>query len=151
MISLRPTHKRYVFHALNDATYHTYMNAYSKSKRLGIRGVYAWASGVGVYGVFKDAVKGTVVQYGKEKFAVFALMAAGYIQSPVVCFLSNATTVVNGARRVHSICAFAFECIEDSGNLVFICLDVALFGQPVPVGNKHRFDIIGNFTNIFGE
>lgn len=145
----KPKHNKYVFKDLSETTYNTYFNAYSQAKRYGIRGVYVWASGAGVLGIVKEVMKGKVIQYGKEKLAFLLLNTFAYVTTPVVCMVTNVTTVVKIAKSVHSISAFVFECVEDSSNLTMLPLDLILFGQPVPVGVKSRFDAIGNFSEIF--
>lgn len=148
MILLPPGHKRYAFHYCSDEKYTEYADGYSRCKRYGIRGVYTWASGAGVLGVVKDALKGTVINYGKRKLAGHAINGAVYICSPAVAVFTNATKVVKWTARAHSATAFVFECVEDSSNLVLLLIDLLLYGQPVPVGDSNRFNFFGNSTDF---
>jgi hypothetical protein len=151
MLVSKPSGGGYVFSHLDNKTYIKYAENYSKAKRVGLAFVYGWATSVGVYDVVLDLMKGVVVQYGKEKFAIVILNTAGLVLSPVVCVLTNVSRVVNTAKRVHSCCAFVFECIDDSANLAWLILDLPLFGQPIPVGKKHRYDFFGNFSDILNK
>lgn len=61
---------------------------------------------------------------------------------------TNPTQIVNGAKRVHGIAAWCFECAEDSTNLAFLPMDMAIFGQPIPIGAGDRFNLL-NHTEFF--
>lgn len=139
---LKPPHGKYAFSYLGNVDYSNYANKYSTAKRYGLRGIFAFASGAGVVGVIKDVAKGTVINYGKRKFAAFAMNGALYICSPALMVFTNATRIVKWAGRVHSASSFVFECVEDTSNLTFLPFDMVLFGQPIPVGEDGRFDLI---------
>jgi hypothetical protein len=140
----KPMHRRFVFSNLNSTQYKIYAKQYSKAKVGGIRCVYAWMSGVGVIGVVTDLSKGIVIDYGKRKFAAVCINAGAYILSPAVVVFTNASKLVKISKNIHSTAAFCFECVEDSTNLAFLPLDVALFGQPIPVGAQNRFNLFSN-------
>ena len=144
----KPSHGRFAFRHLNSTQYKTYAHQYSRAKAGGIRCVYSWASGAGVVGVATDLGKGIVVDYGKRKLAAVCINAGAYIISLAMVVFTNATKIVNGAKRVHSTAAFCFECVEDSTNLAFLPLDLALFGQPIPVGASNRFNLFRNHTDF---
>ncbi len=126
----KPMHRRFAFSNLNSTQYKTYAKQYSKAKAGGIRCVYSWMSGAGVLGVATDVGKGILIDYGKRKFAAVCINAL----SPAVVLFTNLSKVVKISKSVHSIAAFCFECVEDSTNLAFIPIDLALFGQPIPIG-----------------
>ena len=144
----KPSHGRFAFRTVNNTQYKTYAKQYSRAKAGGIRCVYAWASGTGVLGVAKDVGKGIVVDYSKRKFAAVCINAGSYILSPAIVVFTNATKIVNVTKRIHSTAAFCFECVEDSTNLAFLPLDLALFGQPIPVGASNRFNLFRNHTDF---
>lgn len=56
--------------------------------------------------------------------------------------------IVNISKSVHSTAAFCFECVEDSTHLAFVPIDLALFGQPIPIGTSNRFNLFGNHTDF---
>jgi hypothetical protein len=64
------------------------------------------------------------------------------------CCLTNATKIGNVAKSVHSCAAFCFECVEDSTNLAFLPIDLALFGQPISVGANNHFNLFGNHSDF---
>jgi hypothetical protein len=43
------------------------------------------------------------------------------------------------------------EAIEDSSQLPFLPLDVALFGQPIPANKEGRFSSWSNITDIISN
>ena len=144
----KPTHRRFAFRNFNSTQYKTYAKQYSSAKAGGIRCVYAWMSGVGVVGVITDLGKGIVIDYSKRKLAAVCISAGAYILSPAVVVFTNVSKVVNISKSIHSTASFCFECVEDSTNLAFLPLDIALFGQPIPVGAPNRFNLFSNHTDF---
>lgn len=124
------------------------MKQYSIAKASGIKGVFAWSTGVEVYGLVQQIGKGIVIDYGKRKLAGICFVGMGYIGPIAAIVLTNATKIVKIAKNVHWGAAFVFECIEDSANLTFLPIDLALFGQPVPIGKPNRFNLF-NSIDIF--
>lgn len=144
----KPGHNKYAFRNLNATQYKIYARQYSKAKAGGIRCVYAWISGTGVMNVVTDLGKGIIIDYGKRKFAAGCISAGAYILSPAVVVFTNASKLVKISKSIHSMAAFCFECMEDSTNLAFVGLDIALFGQPIPIGGSNRFNLFGNNTDF---
>lgn len=144
----KPTHGRFALRSLDSAQYKTYARQYSKAKANGIHCVYAWMSGAGILSIIKDISKGVVIDYSKRKLAAVCINVGSYILSPALVVFTNASKIVKISKSVHSIAAFSFECIEDSTNLAFVPLDLALFGQPIPVGKPNRFNLFSNHTDF---
>ena len=99
-------------------------------------------------GIVTDLGKGVVIDYGKRKLAAVCINAGAYILSPAVVVFTNASKIVKISKSVHSTAAFCFECVEDSTNLAFVPIDLALFGQPIPIGASNRFNLFGNHTDF---
>jgi hypothetical protein len=148
MLVNKPSHNSYALSGMSNDDYKIAFSSYSKAKRYGLRGICSWASGAGLLGVIKDAAKGSIIDYGKRKLAAISINGALYICTPAVMVFTNATRVVKWAGRVHSTTAFVFECIEDSTNLAFLPIDMVVFGQPVPVGEKGRFELIDGYHDF---
>lgn len=90
-----------------------------------------------------------VIDYGKQKLATVCINAGAYILSLAVVVFTNASKIGNISKSVHSIAEFCFECVEDSTNLAFVPLDLALFfGQPIPIGASNRFNLFANHTDF---
>jgi hypothetical protein len=140
-IPCKPPHTKYALKNLNETQYKIYAKQYSCVKAGGIRAVYGWAGGLGLWGVAKDVTKGVVIDYGKRKLAAVCINAGAYVISPAVVVFTNASKIVNISKAIHSTAAFCFECVEDSSNLVFLPLDMAFFGQPIPIGAPNRFNL----------
>ena len=147
-ITDKPAHDKFAFRNLNSTQYRIYAQQYSRAEAGGIRCVYGWMSGVGVMGVVTDISKGVVVYYYKRKLAAVAINAGAYIISPAVAVFTNASKIVKISKSIHSIAAFYFECVEDSTNLAFIAIDLALFGQPILIGGSNRFNLFANHTDF---
>lgn len=144
----KPGHRRFALHNSTSTQYQTYALQYSKAKAGGIRCVYGWMSGAGLLSIATDVGKGVVIDYGKRKLAAICINAGAYIISPAVVVFTNVSKVVNISKSVHSCAAFCFECVEDSTNLAFLPMDLALFGQPIPIGASNRFNLLGNHTDF---
>ena len=150
MLITKPTHSKYVFHYLNNSQYINYSKGYFSAKRNGSRGIYLWASVIRVWGTIREAAAGEVKRYGK-KIATACLSAGSWALGPVVTLLTNSTKIIGAATRIHSLVAFGVECLEDGGNLLFLPLDMVLFGQPIPVGEPDRFNIMTNVTDFLAD
>ena len=144
----KPMHRRFAFRNFNSTQYKTYAKQYSSAKAGGIRCIYAWMSGARVVGIITNLGKGIVIDYGKRKLAAVFINAGAYILSPTVVVFTNVSKVVNISKSIHSTASFCFECVEDSTNLAFLPLDIALFGQPIPVGAPNRFNLFSNHTDF---
>lgn len=144
----KPMHNKFIFRNLNSTQYQTYAKNYSRAKAGGIRGIYAWASGVGVAGIAKDLAKGIAIDYGRRKLAIVCLTAGAYVLSPGVVVITNASQVIKIAKNIHNTASFCFECAEDTSNLFLLPFDLAFFGQPIPVGADNRFSWFTNHTDF---
>ncbi len=54
---IKPLHKKYALHCLDNETYVKYANAYSGYKRWGVRGIYIFLGGTRLWGVRKKLFK----------------------------------------------------------------------------------------------
>ena len=144
----KPAHGRFAFRSLNSTQYKIYARQYSKAKAGEIRCIYGWMSGAGVMGIVTDLGKGVVIDYGKRKLAAVCINTGAYILSSAVVVFTNASKIVNISKSVHSTAAFCFECVEDSANLAFVPIDLALFGQPIPIGASNSLNFFGNHTDF---
>ena len=151
MLIAKPNHKKFVFCKLDNSTYIKTAKAYSKCKRYGFRGIVAFCTGTGTFSVLKEITKGIVVQYGKRRFAILVITAAAHICSPAVAVLTNATKVIKTCKMVYTTTGYIFEACEDLGCLVYLPLDFALFGQPIPVGEPRRFSNWDEIEDIIKE
>lgn len=148
MLITRRPHRRYIFNYLNNSEYIQYTKGYSLGKQNYSRGIYLWATGLGIWSLVQEAVKGELKRYGKKKIAIVCLSAGAWAFGPVVTLVTNSSKIIGAAIRIHSFVSFGAECLEDGENLVFLPLDFALFGQPIPVGDPDRFNVMMNFTDF---
>jgi len=147
----KPSHSKFAFKNLNSTQYKVYAQQYSRVKAGGIRCVYAWMTGAGAMSILKNLSKGVVIDYGKRKFAAVCLNGCAYICSPALVTFTNASKIVNISQSVHSTAAFFFECMEDTTNLAFVPIDLALFGQLIPIGAENRFNLLSNHTDFLNN
>eukprot|EP00980_Cylindrotheca_fusiformis_P031810 scaffold27021_cov2942-Cylindrotheca_fusiformis.AAC.3 len=117
-------------------------------KRWGVRGIYTFLGGTGLWGVAKEVAQGSVVQYGKRRLATVVIGGATYICAPAVAVITNATRVVKSCKVVYTSIGYVMEAVEDASHIPFLPLDLALFGQPVPANKDGRFSSWSNITDI---
>ena len=144
----KPPHNRYALSCLDNTTYVKYANAYSGCKRWGVRGIYTFLGGTGLWGIAKEVAKGSVVQYGKRRLATIVIVGTTYICVPAVVVITNATRVVKSCKIVYTSVGYVMEAFEDASQVPFLPLDLVLFGQPVPANKEFRFSSWSNITDI---
>ena len=145
---IKPPHNRYVLSCLDNETYVKYSTVYSGCKRWGVRGIYTFLGGTGLWGVAKEVAQGSVVQYGKRRFATVVIGGASYICAPAVAVITNATRVVKSCKVVYTSVGYVMEAVEDASHIPFFPLDLALFGQPILANKDGRFSSWSNITDI---
>jgi len=101
-----------------------------------------------VLDVVKEVAKGTIVQYGKCRLATVVVGRAAYIRAPAVAIITNATRVVRLFKVIYTIIKYVAEAAEDASHILFLPLDFALFGQPVPANREGRFSSWSNIIDI---
>ena len=150
----KPAGKNYFSHTLSRKDYNERARTYAAAKRTVICNVYAWATGVGIGTIIKAYIKGEIKSHVREyawntctlileSTAIFLIVPVG-----ISSFCTKAKWLVSKAQKVYSIGLAVYEYMEDSTSLLFAPLDVALFGQPIPVREKSHFDfLIGDFVN----
>ena len=144
----KPPHNRYALNCLDNATYVKYVTVYSGCKRWGVRGIYTFLGGTGLWGVAKEVAQGSVVQYGKRRLATVVIGGASYICAPAVAVITNATRVVKSCQIIYTGVGYIMEAVEDASHIPFLPLDLALFGQPVPANQDGRFSSWSNITDL---
>lgn len=144
----KPPHNQYAFNCLDNETYVRYANAYSGCKRWGVRGIYSFLAGTGLWGVWKELAQGTIVQYGKRRLATVVIGCATYICAPAVAVITNATRVVKSCKVVYTSVGYVMEALEDASHVPFLPLDLILFGQPVAANQDGRFSSWSKITDI---
>lgn len=144
----KPFHNRYILSCLDNETYVKYCTVYSSCKRWGVRGIYTFLGGTGLWGIAKEVAQGTVVQYGKRRLATVVVGGASYICAPAIAVITNATRVVRSCKVVYTSVGYVMEAVEDASQVPFLPLDVLLFGQPIPANKDGRFSSWSNITDI---
>ena len=144
----KPPHNRYVLSGLDGATYTKYATVYSGCKRWGVRGIYTFLCGTGLWGVAQDIAKGTVVQYGKRRLATVVIGITTYVSAPALAVITNATRVVKSCKLVFTSIGYVIEAVEDASQVTFLPLDLALFGQPIPANKDGRYSSWSDITDI---
>lgn len=148
MLLVKPNHNRYALHGLPNSTYVKYAQAYSSCKCYGVRGIYAFLSGSGLWGVAKEVAQGNLVQYGKRRLATIVVGGAAYLSAPAVAVITNATKVVKCCKVIFVTVGYVIEAVEDASHVTFLPLDLVLFGQPIPANKKGRFSSWANLTDV---
>ena len=144
----KPPHNRYALNCLDNTTYVKYATVYSGCKRWGVRGIYTFLGGTGLWGVAREVAQGSVVRYGKRRLATVVIGGASYICAPAVLVITNATRVVKSCKVVYTSVGYVMEAVEDASHIPFLPLDLILFGQPIPANKDGRFSSWSNLTYI---
>ena len=144
----KPIHNRYALYSLDNETYVKYATAYSNCKRWGVRGIYTFLGGTGLWGVAREMAQGTVVQYGKRRLASIVIGGATYVCAPAVAVITNRTRVVKSCKLIYTSLGYVIEAAEDASHVPFLPLDLVLFGQPIPANKDGRFSSWSNITDI---
>lgn len=144
----KPPHNRYALSCLDNATYVKYAAVYSGCKCWGVRGIYIFLGGTGLWGVAKEVAQGSVVQYGKRRLATVVIGGASYICASAVAVITNATRIVKYCKIVYTSVGYVVEAVEDASHVTFLPIDLVLFGQPVPSNKDGRFSSWSNITDI---
>jgi hypothetical protein len=149
----KPSHKKYLLSSLDNATYCKYATVYGHAKCYGVRGIYGFLTGIGLYGVVKDLAKGHVVQYGKRKLSAIIISGCAYISAPAVAVLTNATRVVRTCQIVFVSIGYVAEAIEDASQVPFLPVDMIIFGQSISTMKPGRFsnNSWSNITDLIKE
>lgn len=147
----RPIHKRYALSSVDNDTYIKFVNGYSLAKKVGIRGVWIYISGSGVSELCKEAFKGFVRKWGRKKLASGIIGCFCYLGTPLVPLITNSTKVVQIANATHTCIAFIIETCEDITGLGWLPLDMALVGQPIPMGDAGRYNLMGGDSSTISD
>lgn len=145
----RPLHKKYALKSVSNETYLSFVNGYSIAKKLGVRGVWTFICGSGVYQLCYEALKGEIRRYGRRKLAAGIISCFTWAATPIIPLLSNSTRIIRAANVTHTVIAFVAESCEDCTNLMWLPLDLLLVGQPIPIGEAGRFNIMGGDETLF--
>lgn len=147
----KPSHNRYLLATCEEDQYGKLVCRYQKAKKYGIRAVFSYLSGAEIYQIVGEIGKGALRTWGRKKVGTVAIVVMGWVSGPVAMSFTNATKVVKTAKRLHSIASFVIEIAEDSSNLSYLPLDLIFFGQPIPIGETNRFNILTNATDFLQD
>ena len=144
----KPPHNRYALNCLDTATYVKYANLYSGWKPWGVRGIYVFLGGTGLWSVAKEVVQARVMQYNKRRLATAVILGASYICAPAVAVRTNSTRILKSCKIVYTSFGYVMKALEDASHIPFLPLDLALFDQPVPANKDNRFSSWSKITDI---
>lgn len=141
----KPPHNRFLLSACDEDQYCKFVSRYQKAKKYGIRAVVGYLSGAEIYQIVGEIGKGALRTWGRKKLAGAGLILVGWVGGPLAIGFTNGTKIVRTAKAVHNAAAFMIEVVEDSANLPYLPLDMLFFGQPIPIGETNRFNLLTNF------
>ena len=83
----------------------------------------------------------------EKKLAAFCVVVSRWVITPAaitttIPLISKSKQIIKTAIITHSIISFGAEYIEHITNLAIFPIDLALFGQPIPVGVENRFNLV---------
>jgi hypothetical protein len=141
----KPPHNRFLLSACDEDQYCKFVSRYQKAKKYGIRAVVGYLSGAEIYQIVGEIGKGALRTWGRKKLAGAGLILVGWVGGPLAIGFTNGTKIVRTAKAVHNAAAFMIEVVEDSANLPYLPLYMLFFGQPIPIGETNRFNLLTNF------
>jgi hypothetical protein len=144
----KPPHNKYLLSTCEDSQYSTFASRYQKAKKYGFRAVFGYLSGAEIYQIAGEIGKGALRSWGRKKASAIVVVFIGWVGGPAILCFTNGTKFVRTAKTIHSGAAFLMELAEDSGNLVYLPIDLLFFGQPIPMGENNRFNILTNVTDF---
>jgi hypothetical protein len=149
MISIsKPSHNKYLLATCDEIAYSKIVCKYQKAKKYGTRAAVGVLTGAEIYQIVGEIGKGALRTWGRQKAATVATILIGWVSGPVAISFTNATKVVRTAKRVHTLAAFVIELGEDTTNISYLPIDLIFFGQPIPIGETNRFNILTNVTDF---
>jgi hypothetical protein len=151
MQPIRPPHKKYLLHGLNDDAYFKYAKVYGISKKVGVRGIYAFLTGTGLWSLVKESLKGAVIYEGKKRLSMAIISSAFYVSAPCVLLITNATKVVKLCKITYTGIGYVGEVLEDSSHIPFLLVDFLVFGQPIKALEDRRYSKWSNITDLIQE
>lgn len=137
-----PTHKRYLLKDCDNWTYYSVATKYSNAKKYGFRAAVAVVTGSGIKDITVEVIKDSVKMCGRQKIGSFIVGTCTYIASPALALVTNFTKIVKTAKTAHACVAYIAEILEDTSNFVWLPLDLAIFGQPVPMSKDGKFNLM---------
>jgi hypothetical protein len=141
----KPPHNRFLLSACDEDQYCKFVSRYQKAKKYGVRAVVGYLSGAEIYQIVGEIGKGALRTWGRKKLAGAGLILVGWVGGPLAIGFTNGTKIVRTAKAVHTAAAFMIEVVEDSTNIPYFPLDMLFFGQPIPIGETNRFNLLTNF------
>ena len=144
----KPPHNRFLLSACDEDQYCKLAARYQKAKKYGTRAAVGVLTGAEIYQIVGEIGKGALRTWGRKKLAGAGLIVVGWVGGPLAIGFTNGTKIVQTAKAVHTAAAFMIEVVEDSANLSYLALDMLFFGQPIPMGENNRFNILTNITDF---
>lgn len=145
----RPLHRRYALHSVSDDIYLKFVNGYSISKKFGVKSVWTFICGSGVYRLCIEAIKGEVRKYGRRKLASGVMAGLVWLGCPIMPLITNSSKLIKIANATHTSIAFIAETFEDCTNAMWLPLDLILVGQSIPIGEAGRYNLMCGDESLF--
>jgi hypothetical protein len=147
----KPPHSKYILANVDETTYKQYVLLYAKSKQFGVKGIYFFLSGSGLYTFLQQSAKGIIFYQGKRRLSIALITVSTYVCAPAVASLTNATRVIKCCQLVYTSVGYVMESFEDASTATFLPLDFIIFGQPIPSNLAGRYSSWSNITDLIKE
>lgn len=141
----KPPHNRYLLSTCEENQYCKFVSRYQQAKKYGFRAVVGYLTGAEIYQIVGEIGKSALRTWGRQKAAAVASVMMGWVGGPILISFTNGTKFVKTAKTIHTAAAFVMEISEDTANLSYLPIDFLFFGQPIPIGDTNRFNILTKF------
>lgn len=146
---VKPPHNKYLLRNVDEATYARYYHGYATAKKAGVRSAVGFLSGQRICTIAWEIGKGQIICYGKKRLSYAIVGGLSWLSGPIMLMINNSTKALKVARFAHRTASEVME-ISENGCCAFLYgVDIAVFGQGVPVGAEGRFHIMDDCTDIF--
>jgi hypothetical protein len=148
---VKPTHNSYILHTCSENEYRRIVCGYQKAKKFGFRTTVGYLIGQNIGLIAYEIGKGQIRYYARRKVGCALISGISWVAGPIGPMVTNSTKVIKGLRIAHSCVSFGFEVCEDISCAWMLPIDLVVFGQPIPIGNEGRFNVMSKSLDILED
>jgi hypothetical protein len=148
---VKPSHNRYILYTCSENEYRRIVSGYQKAKKFGFRTTIGYLSGQNIGLIGYEICKGQIQYYARRKVGYAIISGVSWVAGPIAPMITNSTKVIKVLRIAHSCVSVGFEVFEDMSCAWMFPIDLAVFGQPIPIGNEGRFNIMSKSLDVLAD
>jgi hypothetical protein len=121
---------------------------YRSSKKYGIRAMFGFVGGTGIYSILQEVAKEGIRCHGKRYIGIILINSGLTFISCGIPLMTNTTKVLKYSKACHSICAATWRASHNVAELPLILCDYVIFGEYLPSCGEADYDIFSDTTDI---